>query len=179
MTTFQLKDFNQLGSFKGPVIINLPKDMTELTKDLQEFPAFKTWSETLEANLALQYTQEDHQFHKDPYQLRSVTVQSVDRWGPKNKLGFVKINADIKTEDGKSFLPGIALLRGGSVAMLMIIRPIDSPGEKLVVLTEQSRAAAGSLSFLEIPAGMVDDSKTFKLCCRQGNRGGDRTQSQI
>lgn len=46
---------------------------------------------------------------------------------------------------------------GGSVTVLMILRPFDAPDERYVVMTEQPRPAAGSLRFLEIPAGMLDD----------------------
>lgn len=167
MSTFILE------GFKNPVTVNVPKDIittesedvtkekhNKFAQEFQEFPGFKTWKEALITNLALQYTRENHQFHKKPYELRSVTVQSVDRWGKGNPLGFVKINAEIKNDAGGS-LPGIALLRGGSVAVLMIIRPTDSPAEKYVIMVEQSRAAIGSLAFLEIPAGMLDDSKHF------------------
>jgi ADP-sugar diphosphatase len=49
--------------------------------------------------------------------------------------------------------------------MLVILQPSDlhanSPEEKYVLLTIQPRVPAGSLAFLEIPAGMVDDSGTF------------------
>jgi 8-oxo-dGTP pyrophosphatase MutT (NUDIX family) len=45
--------------------------------------------------------------------------------------------------------------------MLMILRPTGSEDEKFVVMTQQPRIAVGSLSFLEIPAGMLDDSGTF------------------
>jgi 8-oxo-dGTP pyrophosphatase MutT (NUDIX family) len=131
--------------------VTLTENITK--EELLAFPGFKTWISTLQENLALQYTDESHAFHKDPYTLRSIMVQSVDWFGPK--VGFVKINAEIKNESGPP-LPGIALLRGGSVAILMILRPKDAPNEKLVVLVEQARIPAGSLSFLEIPAGMLD-----------------------
>lgn len=87
----------------------------------------------------------------------SVTIQSVDFFG--NRLGFVKLSADVRNKDG--YLPGIAFLRGGSVAMLMILRPSDSKNERWVVMTEQARIPAGSLRFMEIPAGMLDKHKTF------------------
>ena len=48
--------------------------------------------------------------------------------------------------------------------MLIILTPSDSrpdAGEEYVILTLQPRVAAGSLSFLELPAGMLDDSGTF------------------
>ena len=43
----------------------------------------------------------------------------------------------------------------------MILRPNDKPDERWVIMTEQPRVAAGSLQFLEIPAGMLDDSMNF------------------
>lgn len=49
--------------------------------------------------------------------------------------------------------------------MLVILRPDDLPkgseDEKHVLLTVQPRVAAGSLRFVELPAGMVDDG-SFK-----------------
>jgi 8-oxo-dGTP pyrophosphatase MutT (NUDIX family) len=133
---------------------------TSVSKEqLLEFPAFKAWQNTLKSSLASQYSEQKHPFKKDPYTLRSVTVQSVDYFGPE-KIGFVKINADVRNSKGE-YLPGIAFLRGGSVAMLMILRPSDSKNERWVVMTEQARIPAGSLRFMEIPAGMMDKSGTF------------------
>jgi ADP-sugar diphosphatase len=43
------------------------------------------------------------------------------------------------------------------VAILIILRPTDSRGERYVVLAEQPRIPAGSLAFLEIPAGMIEN----------------------
>ncbi|RYP11865.1 hypothetical protein DL767_011268 [Monosporascus sp. MG133] len=61
-------------------------------------------------------------------------------------------------------LPGVVFLRGGSVAVLMILTPKDDPEEKWVVMTMQPRVPAGNLSFWEIPAGMLDDAtKTVAL----------------
>jgi 8-oxo-dGTP pyrophosphatase MutT (NUDIX family) len=126
------------------------------------FRAFNTWRETLKASLDAQEDTE-HPFHKSPYELRSITVQSVD-WFAKESdrpfIGFVKLEAEVKNDKGHS-LPGIAFLRGMSVAMLMILRPSDSKTERWVIMTEQPRIPAGSLRFLEIPAGMMDDHKTF------------------
>lgn len=48
------------------------------------------------------------------------------------------------------------------MSMLMILRPSDSKTERMVIMTEQARIPAGSLRFLEIPAGMMDDHKTFQ-----------------
>ena len=40
--------------------------------------------------------------------------------------------------------------------MLMILRPSDSQTERWVIMTEQPRIPAGSLTFMEIPAGMIE-----------------------
>ncbi|KAF2118165.1 hypothetical protein BDV96DRAFT_379103 [Lophiotrema nucula] len=145
-----------LEGFGSPVEVNLTKN---LTKDqLLAFPAFEIWRDTLRQNLELQHSDKYHAFHKDPFTLRSITIQSVDWFG--KKIGFVKLAAVLRNREDKQ-LPGIAFLRGGSVAMLMILRPKDSRDERLVVMTEQPRVPAGSLSFVEIPAGMLDDAETF------------------
>lgn len=49
--------------------------------------------------------------------------------------------------------------------MLLILQPDDVPSnsedEKHAILTLQPRIPAGSLSFAELPAGMLDDAGTF------------------
>jgi len=64
----------------------------------------------------------------------------------------------------KEPLTNVVFLRGGAVAVLIILRPSDSPDERYVVMTEQPRIPAGSLNFMEIPAGMLDpkDGNRFK-----------------
>jgi ADP-sugar diphosphatase len=51
----------------------------------------------------------------------------------------------------------------GSVVMLLVLQPEGSEdqSEEYVILTLQPRIPAGSLAFLELPAGMLDDSGTF------------------
>ena len=49
--------------------------------------------------------------------------------------------------------------------MLVMLIPDDAPpdsDERYVVLTVQPRIPAGSLGFVELPAGMVDDGGSFK-----------------
>jgi hypothetical protein len=92
-----------------------------------------------------------------------VTVQSYDVFGG-DRLGFVKLTASVSNSAGET-LPAAALLRGPSVAMLVMLIPDDvSPDsdERYVVLTVQPRIPAGSLGFVELPAGMVDGSGNFK-----------------
>ena len=125
---------------------------------------FRAWFTTLAINLQLQ-DKEGHPFHEKPFILRKITIQSAD-WiedkkpdekpeeKPRRRILFLKIDSLITDE--KSKLPGIAFLRGGSVAMLVIVKPKDSRQERFVVLTEQARIAGGSMRFKEIPAGMLD-----------------------
>ncbi|KAI9840862.1 MAG: hypothetical protein M1838_003872 [Thelocarpon superellum] len=145
-----------------------PKVSVELTPDLSQeqllaFPAFTRWLSTLQHSLSLQASQPGHPFHPSPYHLRKITVQSVDRFGGK-RLGFVKLQAEVTNADGEK-LPGSVFLRGGSVGMMVILQPDDvsqhSEKDKYVLLTMQPRVPAGSLSMIELPAGMIDDSGTF------------------
>ncbi|KAL9031054.1 MAG: hypothetical protein Q9196_000887 [Gyalolechia fulgens] len=142
------------------VPINLPSDL--YPDQLLSFPAFKTWIETLQQSLATQAI-ESHAFHHDPYRLRKIDVQSVDFFGGK-RLGFVKLQAEVSNECGEK-LPGSVFLRGASVGMMLILQPDDVPErseeDKQVILTLQPRIPMGSLSFPELPAGMLDDSGSF------------------
>lgn len=151
--------------FGTKVPVFLPNTIT--LSQLEGMKAFTEWKKTLHANLALQETK-DHAFHDHPYSLRSIEVKSVTKF-PDGRVGFITIDAAVKRDRFPGdkerkipeALPGTAFLRGGSVAMLMILRPKDSRDERYVILTEQPRLPAGSLQFLEIPAGMLDSSYHF------------------
>ncbi|KAL1863036.1 hypothetical protein Daus18300_008192 [Diaporthe australafricana] len=156
---------DEIDFFGTNVPVYLPNSITR--HELENMKAFRDWKTTLHANLALQQS-EKHAFHAHPYSLMSIEVKSVTKF-PNGRVGFIKIDAAIEREsfpedDQRKIpksLPGTAFLRGGSVAMLMILRPKDSRDERYVILTEQPRLPAGSLQFLEIPAGMLDDSDHF------------------
>lgn len=142
------------------IAIDLPEGLTP--GQLRSFRPFKEWIASINKSLSLQAST-SHPFHLDPYVLRSIRVQSFDCFGSK-RLGFVKVAASVSNSSGES-LPAISLLRGPSVAMLVMLIPDDVPegsDERYVVLTVQPRVPAGSLSFVELPAGMVDDSGSFK-----------------
>ncbi|KAJ5443348.1 hypothetical protein N7445_004461 [Penicillium cf. griseofulvum] len=140
--------------------VNSIPDLTQ--NDLLSFPAFKVWITTLQQSLARQ-EHPSHEFHSDPYVLRKIDIQCVDRFGG-GRLGFIKLKADVSNSQGET-LPGSVFLRGGSVGMLLILQPDDIPSptenDKRAILTIQPRIPAGSLAFPEIPAGMLDDSGTF------------------
>ena len=60
-------------------------------------------------------------------------------------------------------LDRVVFLRGGSVAILMILRPKESKNERYVIMTEQPRIGACGMSVLEIPAGMMDESNNITI----------------
>lgn len=84
------------------------------------------------------------------FTVTTIEFQSVDYFGPK--IGFMKIKADIKDPAGNA-VPGIVFLRGGSVALFVVL---TCNNEKYVLLTVQPRTPTGSFEFKEIPAGMTD-----------------------
>lgn len=110
MSTFTLPDSN--------TSVTSTPDLSE--DDLLAFPAFKIWITTLQHSLARQQNP-SHEFHADPYILRKIDVQSIDRFGG-GRLGFVKLKADVSNRAGEK-LPGSVFLRGGSVGMLVSYIP--------------------------------------------------------
>lgn len=125
-------------------------------------PSLQHWTKTLMSSLALQ-SKPTHPFHKDPYELKSIEIESYNIFR-NGKIGFVKLKSVVATADGASELPGIVLLRGPSVAMLVMLIETDEDNNDVgrhVVLTVQPRIPVGSLQFVELPAGMVDDKDNF------------------
>ncbi len=155
MSTFTLPNS------ESKVIIHLTPDLEE--DQLLSFLPFKTWINTLEHSLSTQKSK-SHTFHAAPYKLRKINIQSVDFFGD-GRVGFIKLRAEVSNDDGEK-LPGSVLLRGGSVGMMLVLQPADVPkdteDEKQVILTLQPRIPAGSLTLPELPAGMLDDSGTFR-----------------
>ncbi|EOO01672.1 putative nudix domain-containing protein [Phaeoacremonium minimum UCRPA7] len=152
MSSFTLKQHN--------IPVTLPEGLKE--EQLLSFHPFDTWVKTLTNSLSLQSRDSSHPFHSDPYKLKSITVQSFDLFGG-SRLGFLKLTSDVSNSAGEK-LPGSVFLRGPAVAMLVILIPDDAPpttDERYVLLTVQPRIAAGSLAFVELPAGMVDDAGQF------------------
>ena len=164
---FELPDWN-IPSRTGPPKVRFAKGLSEagLTKErVMDFTAFHDWITVLQKSLQRQHDPKaDHTFANDPYFLRWINIEAFNDFGTKEKpnLLFMKIFAQVTTDHGE-YLPGVVFLRGGSVAVLMILRPQDAPLERYVIMVEQARIAAGSLQFMEIPAGMIDKEKNFKI----------------
>jgi len=131
-----------------------PKLPPNLTQDqLSTFRPYTSWLGALTSSLSQQRANPDHPFHSNPYVLRSLTVSHADFFG--SRIGFLNVAAEIKNSSGES-LPGTVFLRGGSVAMLVILQEKEAEGEEWVLLTVQPRVPAGNLEFVELPAGMID-----------------------
>lgn len=145
--------------------------------EIEEFKAFQEWKRTMQINLARQERDDNHPHHDRPYSLKSIRIQAITRF-PNGLVGFVKMDAWIERDatpeqqaetkdpekypvDYRNTLYENVFLRGGSVAVLMILRPSDKRDERWVILTEQARTPACSLRFTEIPAGMMDANNNF------------------
>jgi ADP-sugar diphosphatase len=168
-----------------PTPIPLHITCTNLTPNqLTTFPAFNNWFKRTLKNLALQ-SNPSHTFHSQPMQIHRIEAESVT-WFSKTKIGFVKLQVKIQNYEGDGdgrdeknerkrgqWLPGAVFLRGGSVAVLVLIKPLDPTKptretqntqeteeneDVYAILTIQPRIAASSLAFPELPAGMLDDS---------------------
>lgn len=142
-------------------------------EEFEGFKAFQEWKKTMRENLARQDIDEKHPHHARPYSLKSIHIKAITRF-PNGKVGFVSMDAWIQRQpdaeqttqpsdpvDYNNTLYETVFLRGGSVAMLMILRPSDKRDERWVILTEQARTPACSLRFIEIPAGMMDAENNF------------------
>ncbi|KAB2569016.1 hypothetical protein DBV05_g12300 [Lasiodiplodia theobromae] len=153
-TTFILPDWTSA----VPVHIRPDAVNDGLTRDhVENFTAFKNWTRTLNKNLSLQ-TQPGHASQADPWKLQEIIIHHVKFQSPQS-IRFMTVEAKLRRKYEQPLaLDRVVFLRGGSVAMLMILRPRDLRTERQVIMTEQPRIGAGSTAFLEIPAGMLDDS---------------------
>lgn len=133
------------------VQVELAEDLTET--QLLEFHPFTDWLKTFQ-NSINQQKFSDHRFHEAPFSLLHIRIQAFDRFN--GRIYFMKLFAKVENESSE-LVSGVVFLRGGSAAMLMILRPNDKPDERWVIMTEQPRVAAGSLQFMEIPAAILDD----------------------
>ncbi|KAK4199850.1 putative hydrolase [Triangularia verruculosa] len=154
-----------MSTFHHPSHPNIPITLPNGLKEDQvlNFHPFNSWLSTLTTSLSKQTTSPSHPFHPSPYKLNSINIQSFDLFGP-TRVGFLKLQADVRNDKDER-LPGAVFLRGPSVAMLVFLIPddvtSDDTEERYVLLTVQPRIAAGSLGFVELPAGMVDEEGEF------------------
>ncbi|KAF9912166.1 hypothetical protein EC991_000576 [Linnemannia zychae] len=102
-----------------------------------------------------------------PVRVFKVEVKSVERFGPR--LGFANLAVDAQLTESGQKPPGLVFMRGGAVAVLLILKSTGPSGEvsEHVVLTKQPRLSIPSFNFPEIPAGMLDGSGDFVGKCAE------------
>ncbi|KAF9585877.1 hypothetical protein BGW38_000268 [Lunasporangiospora selenospora] len=102
-----------------------------------------------------------------PITVHKIEVRSVDYFGPR--VGFVNLSVDAQLTETGQRPPGLVFMRGGAVAVLLIVRSRQPSGviSEHVVLTKQPRLSIPSFNFPEIPAGMLDGSGDFVGKCAE------------
>jgi len=87
-------------------------------------------------------------------EVSEIKIHGVDYFG--KRIGFLKLEAVTKSHGEP--VPGIIFMRGGAVSILLILHCRD---QGWIVCTRQARVPIGKMNFLELPAGMLDDSGDF------------------
>ncbi|KAJ1721855.1 hypothetical protein LPJ53_003675 [Coemansia erecta] len=127
--------------------------------DIERFPPLVYWLNNLDRQIFKQQASSaDAAVVVDRISLQSVDVFK------SGKIGFVKFAASARRMPENKSIPGVVFLRGGAVAVLLILRTSDRAKRHVlsfqdsdhVVLTVQPRIAVPDLDCAEIPAGMLD-----------------------
>ncbi|KAJ2452778.1 hypothetical protein EV183_002676 [Coemansia sp. RSA 2336] len=144
---------------KAQITLECPKSLcTSISLDaIRKFPPFVQWLAALD-------TQTQHAPPNKQVAVSKITIQSIDEFR-SGKIGFLKFSALATHQAEQKQIPGIVFLRGGSVAMLVVLRtqparqkvPSHEDTASYVLLTEQPRVAAPDFGMVELPAGMLDD----------------------
>lgn len=116
---------------------------------LNSFAPFRNWLAQMEARLVSSSKK------SSGFRLNGIEIQSVDMFGAE-RVGFVKFRADMVHPNGRA-IAGVTVLRGASVAMLTILRNAGD-GQDYVALVRQPRVPVAETEYLEIPAGMIDET---------------------
>ena len=119
-----------------------PKDFEKIF----EMKAFADWCTNFDSQLF------------DKCTFTTIYIQHIDMFGPR--VGFLKFKTDMKRKGSNKDVSSIVFMRGGAVAMLVILRCKET-NVKYALVTVQTRVPAGKYAFAEIPAGMLDDSGDF------------------
>lgn len=122
-----------LRNMSSPKTFNLPNSdppvpVRLLTSEVDErqvleFAPLSNWAANLLKTFALQHEDPHHQYHEDPYVLRSIDVQNAD-FSP-NGLESLKAKAEVSNGKGER-LPGITFLRGHYVSIMVGFGPVKS-----------------------------------------------------
>ncbi|KAJ2782539.1 hypothetical protein GGI15_002876 [Coemansia interrupta] len=146
---------------RAEIEIECPSHVSSIAPlaEIERFPPLADWINNLDRQISKQQTSStDAAIVVD-----RITLQSVDVF-KSGKIGFVKFAASARRMPENKSIPGVVFLRGGAVAILLILRTSDTPAKPVlsfqdsdhVVLTVQPRIAVPDLNYAEIPAGMLD-----------------------
>lgn len=102
---------------------------------------FTDWLETLD---------------RDKFDIRALHFNSVTMFSP-TRAGFLKWTTDVVDRQGR-WLPGTIFARGGAVTVICVL---ICEAKSYAVVTVQPRLATGDFQFVELCAGMLDDSGHF------------------
>ncbi|EGG23960.1 hypothetical protein DFA_06098 [Cavenderia fasciculata] len=127
-----------------PVTVSVVPSFEVPVETARDAPNFVKWVKRVEA--------------EEQLLVKNVLFQSVDMFG-KN-VGFLKFKAEVVALPENRPVPGIVFCRGGSVAILVILKSKES-NKEYSLLTVQTRVPVGKFSYSEIPAGMLDGSGHF------------------
>ncbi|KAI9105882.1 hypothetical protein DFS34DRAFT_641736 [Phlyctochytrium arcticum] len=148
----------QVAALTVPLTVKSPSPSA--LSDVKSFPPFQDWVSSFSYELS-------HSPVAKSLRVNGIEVADVDYF-KNGKVGFVKFTVDAEWvqggESGRTDkpvkIPGIVFARGGSVAVLVLLHAKDPRNEQdkeaRVVLTVQPRLPIASLSFTELPAGMLD-----------------------
>ncbi|KAG0321801.1 hypothetical protein BGZ97_010363 [Linnemannia gamsii] len=138
-------------------------------KQVSEFKPLLAWAKNLAKEEAAKHSDAnaDGTPVKPPVSVVKVEVKSVDYFGPR--IGFTNLAVDATLTESGQKPPGLVFMRGGAVAVLLILKSTSPSGEvsEHVVLTKQPRLSIPSFNFPEIPAGMLDGSGDFVGKCAE------------
>ena len=118
---------------------------TESFKKIFEMKAFIDWCRHF-----------DSAFLKS-VKFSKIFIQNVDLFS--SRVGFLKFSTDMQYNDG-GFIPSITFMRGGAVAILMLLHSIETR-RVYGLITVQPRVPVGKAALAEIPAGMIDNASNF------------------
>lgn len=96
--------------------------------------------------------------------IKEILIQHIDYFGLK--IGFIHLEVTAFYNGIK--IPGIVLLRGDSVAVLVLLQIIDEQHSEMnnkifIPIVKQPRIAISKSDFEEIPAGMMDEDNNLKI----------------
>jgi 8-oxo-dGTP pyrophosphatase MutT (NUDIX family) len=91
-------------------------------------------------------------------EIKSIEIRDVDMFTP-NLVGFIKFNSMTVVRKTQQLIPGIVFMRSPAVSVLILL---VCNNDIKVVGVRQPRVPIGKSEYLELPAGMLDESRAFK-----------------